>query len=779
MTQTKAAPSKPGLFSSLLGGDKARLEKARLEAFLAAVPGEYCGWAPDGSLAYSEGFCRALGLDAITRLQDIQNTLFPSDAMALEGLFTELQESAKTFCVPVRNTNRSKTFKLCGTVGHDTTGTMTFHILWLEDVTEIASETKAREDSLNAAKTELDRMQAAMDQLPVPIWMRNGQGDIFWCNRAYALALDTTTASIIKDQKEFPQSIKSPTARKPGGTQQKPAGKALALAALESGKAETTRAHVILAGTRRLLQITEQPMSALSLSIGIANDITRVEELETEQRRNTAANKELLEHLGSAIAIFDADQRIEFFNSAFAQLWQLEDTWLNAKPKLGDIMEKLRETRKLPEQADFKHFRQSWTAMFTSLITAHEDMLYLPDGRALRRLAIPHPMGGLMMIFEDVTGRLELESSYNTLIAVQRETLDNLTEGVAVFGSDGRLKLWNPSFVRLWDLNPEDVDGYPHVTLIVEKIRDFFPADDWVQQKEGLIALAIGRQEREGRLNRTDQSLIDYATMPLPDGGVLLTFVDVTGSVRMETALRERNAALEAAERVKLDFLANVSYQLRTPLNAIMGFAEILHKQFFGPLNEKQIEYTTGLQDASGRLVSLIDDILDLSTIEAGYMEMDRQPLDAAKMLQDLDGLVRDWAGTRQIILKTETGANLPAVMADERRIKQAMINLIRNAISFTPAGGTIMLRGDVAGPDRLVLSVTDTGPGIDLSDQERIFEPFERAGNTASGVASDGRGAGLGLTLVRNIVQLHDGNIEMTSTPGKGTEVRILLPVA
>lgn len=769
MVLAKTPPKKPGMFSSLLGADRLRAEKARLEAFLAAFPGEYCGWDPDGTLAYSEGFCGMLGVDHISTLHDIQARLSPSDAMALEGMFTRLQSNGENFCMNVRTADRTKSLKLCGTRGTDTENLATFHILWLEDITAAANESRRQEETLAHSAKELARLQLALDVLPVPLWMRDSKTDLAWCNRAYAAALEITAASVVAEQKELPQSSKkSPTA-------QRPAGRALAQTAFDTMERQVTQAHIVLSGARRLLQIQEIPLTGLGMTLGMAEDLTRQEELETVQRRHSTANKELLEHLGSAIAIFNADQKIEFFNSAFAQLWHLEDRWLNTAPKLGDIMEKLRETRHLPEQADFRKFKQSWLNMFTGLIAVHEEMLYLPDGRALRMLVIPHPLGGLMMTFEDVTSSLELESSYNTLIAVQKETLDNLAEGVAVYGSDGRIKLWNPPFASLWNLNPEDLSGDPHITRIVDKMKPYFSEAEWPKRRDFLIGLGIGRNTSEGRITRKDNMMIDYATVPLPDGGVLVAQSDVTDSVQVENALRERNTALETAERLKLDFLANVSYQLRTPLNAIMGFAEILDKQYFGPLNTKQLEYTSGLHEAGSRLVSLIDDILDLSTIEAGYMELDMSPVDIDRMLKDLEGLVRDWAGTRKVMVRMDIPDSIGTITADLRRLKQVMINLARNSIAFTPEGGTITLSAKREN-DFINIAVIDTGSGIDTEDQGRIFEPFERLSIKGDGVI-DNRGAGLGLSLVKNIVELHQGQVSLQSTLGKGTTVSIRLP--
>lgn len=755
----------PGLFAPLFGGGKAARDLARLEAFLAAVPGDYCGFGADGTMAYSDGFCGALGLTAIGGIADIQNALTPADAAALEAMFTRLHDHGTAFALAVRTADNNHVLRLSGRRGSDRSGAERFDILWLEDITVQAQQESQHKSMRLVAEEEREKLRAILDHQPVPLWMRDTRTAIIWCNRAYARILDSSPATVIAEQKELPFK----TAKKTPG--QKIPGKALAQAALDGGAPETAQAHIIAAGQRCLMAVQEIPLAGGLGTLGMAVDITRQEELETEQKRNTASHKELLEQLGTAIAIFDAQQKLEFFNSAFAQLWSLEDQYLNAGPKLGDLMEKLRENRRLPEQADFRKFKQSWLNMFTGLITPHEDMLYLPSGRALRMLTVPHPMGGLMMTFEDVTSRLELESSYNTLIAVQKETLDNLTEGVAVYGGDGRLKLWNPAWARLWGLHPEDLADQPHINRIVEKMKGRFAPEVWESRRAELIAHSIDRRTRDGRIEYHGDKLIAYSTVPLPDGGVLVTHVDVTDSAKVENALREKNAALQTAERLKLDFLANVSYQLRTPLNAIMGFTEILSNEYFGTLNPRQKEYTASMHDAGERLVSLINNILDLSTIEAGYMELEIVPIDVHKMLLNLQDLTREWARKEKIEVKLLSTPAVGTVQADERRLKQVLLNLIRNAIAFSPAGGHITLTA-TRSDSGVMIAVSDTGPGIAKEDQERVFEPFERAqGGTGT------RGAGLGLTLVKNIVEMHKGSVALESEEGKGTTVMISLP--
>lgn len=749
------------MLAPLTGADQLVLEKARLEAFLNAFPGEYCGFHEDGSVAYSDGFCALLGLLAVKSIEDVQAVLETGDAAALEGQYFKLEQEGKSFSLKVRLEGGKKTLRLRGAMGFAADGRDRFRILWVEDVSDeddaLVQIRRAREN----AEKQLVLTQGGLDALPLPVWLRNGTQDLIWSNAAYATMLGTGVRDVLDGQVEITLSQKDQS-RTP---------RDMARDAVLEGKPQVARAHVVVGGKRRWLELQEMPLPGTHNTLGFARDITREEEIQSELDRHRAANKSLLEQLRSAIAIFSADQGLEFFNTAFAAQWGLEEQWLNTRPKLGDILEKLRETRRLPEQADFRKYKQGWLDLFTRLIDPHEDMLYLPDGGAVRMLVVPHPMGGLMMTFEDVTSRLALESSYNTLIAVQKETLDNLAEGVVVYGGDGRVKLWNPCFASLWKLNPEDLEGGPHISKIVERAAGFFDESEWQDVRKSLIAQALERNQSEGKLIRTDNIHLRYATMPLPDGGVMVSYYDISDASRVENALREKNAALEAAEQLKTDFLANVSYQLRTPLNAIMGFSEILDNQYFGPLNDRQKEYTAGIHEAGDRLVGLIDDILDLSTIEAGYLELKKEAVAIKPLLENLYDLTLSWAKKRKLDIKLSCPENTGFVQADSQRLKQALLNLIRNAINFTPEGGKISISAEKSG-DGVKIDIVDSGIGISPDDLKRVFLPFERIAAGRNNVGN--AGAGLGLTLVKNIIELHGGTIAISSRENEGTAVTV-----
>ncbi len=244
-------------------------------------------------------------------------------------------------------------------------------------------------------------------------------------------------------------------------------------------------------------------------------------------------------------------------------------------------------------------------------------------------------------------------------------------------------------------------------------------------------------------------------------------------NARLFREIAEKSRQLEAASRHKSEFLANMSHELRTPLNAIIGFSEVLAQGMFGAINEKQTEYLHDILESGRHLLSLINDILDLSKIEAGRMELEASEFDFPQAIQNAVTLVRERALRRDIALHHVIDDRVADIRADERKIKQVLLNLLSNAIKFTPEGGKIDVL--VALGDGLVeVSVTDTGVGIAAEDQETVFEEFRQVGT----VDKKAEGTGLGLALSRKFVELHGGTIWVTSAVGIGSTFTFRLPV-
>ncbi len=737
-------------------------ELINLEAINTTVTDNVCAFGADGIVHLSPGFLPLFGRQRLSQPEQLAESVIEEQRAALADAIHGLSDAGEQFTRVVTNTDGRK-IEISGHRATVRPGQPALFVLRARDVT-LEREATLREKALREETlAELAAWKTRFDFLPTPIWLRREDLSLSWINRAAAAALELEPEMALRAQRElFAGSLGDD-------------GRWLAEQSQLDAAPRNEMAHAIVAGQRRFYAVTEVPLGQKDAAfIGFAVDMTRLEEREAELKRHIVGNKAVLERLGAAISIYGADQRLKFYNQAYLDLWGLQDSFLRNEPYFVEVLEELRSSRRISEHADFKSFRQEQQRLFTSLIEPMEELQHLPDGRILRTLSTPHPFGGLMFVYEDVSRGFELETSYNTLLAVQRETLNNLAEGICVYGSDGRLKLFNPAFASIWNLEIESLQNQPHATDVQQRLRPFFNVSDeeWPALHSNMVAIAIDRNPRSGRLERADGSVLDYSGLPLPDGAVLHSFLDISDSVRVEQALRESNDALEAADRLKSEFIANITYQLRTPLTAIMGFAEILQNQYFGTLNPRQSEYCNSILEAGQRLITLINDILELATIEAGYMNLDRSEMAIAPLLQGVADVVADWARQEDLELEIAVADDIGSISIDERRIRQALFNLLSNAIKFTPPGGRVKLMAERSDSE-LILTVSDNGIGISAADQARIFKRFERA-NIRTGQA----GAGLGLSVVKSIIEMHGGRVEIDSAPNRGSTIKCFLPL-
>jgi signal transduction histidine kinase len=735
---------------------KLEAEKAFHSAVAALGEEQAIIWpyTEDGETA-SDGLAALLGVPADTAnwLEALRSTLSEADSDALEKAVDGLRHQRREFDLTVRTPDGGRIFSLRGDCV--VAGAMGAAVL-------LIGERTADIKQIDRLQSESQALHRVLDALPVPVWVRDNTLGLKYANQAYREAVEADGG--IRDE-DLPELVASgrPT----------DSGQALARRAQTEKSAQSEQRHIVVDGARRWVEVVETPFGNSDELAGFAIDITNVEEVQTELSRHIAGHEVILQNLGTAIALYGPDQRLQFFNNAFLQLWGLDEAWLRTSPPMGEVLEGLRESRRLPEHANFPSFKQEQLALFTTLMDPLEETLHLPDDKTLRWVAIPHPFGGLLMLWEDVTDAVALERNYYTLIAVQRETLDNLYEGVAVIGANGRLKLSNPAFGSMWEIPAQELDNEPHISEIVDRMAELLhPVDDWMEEKERLIGTLTAREPNTGRIERSDNSVLDFATVPLPDGAVLLSYLDVTAAINMERALRERNEALETADRLKSEFIANVSYELRTPLNTIIGFTEILAGQYFGDLNDRQTEYAAGILESSNRLLLLIDDILDLATIEAGHMSLELDSIDLNTVLTSVLGLVRERARQKSIDLACECPDDIGSIVADERRLKQALFNILSNAVKFTPDNGEIVLSAKRDNGE-IILTTRDSGIGISAEDQERVFGKFERGSNPEARRS----GAGLGLSLVKSFVELHGGSVVLESAADEGTKVICTLP--
>jgi signal transduction histidine kinase len=628
-------------------------------------------------------------------------------------------------------------------------------IVRLRDVSGIEREMLDLKSSGERLKGDLALMRGLIDTLPAPVWARDRDGRLVFVNAAYARAVEAADAgdAVAREIELIDRGGRVEVER-----------------ARMATEAYAGRLPAIVRGERRMFDIVDVPNG--SGSAGIAIDRTEADIMRAELGRMIEAHRRVLDQLATGVAIFNVDRKLAFYNNGFRSLFDLDPALLDQAPTDAAVLDRLRADHKLPEQQNFRQWKQELYEAYRA-IEPQEHMWHLPDGRTLRVVTTPNPEGGVTYLYDDVTERLDLHRRYDALIKVQSETLDNLAEAVAVFGPDGRVRLHNPVFQRMWKLSSEALDQHPHVESVAAWCQALHDDNALWRDLRGAVTAIDSREPIAARIERRDGTMIDMTTMPLPDGATLVTFQDVTDSVNVERVLREKNEALEAADAIKIDFVHHVSYELRSPLTNIIGFANLLGDPAFGALNGKQREYLGYITTSTNALLAIINNILDLATIDAGAMTLNLGEVDIRACMEAAAEGVQDRLVKNDIHLDISAVANIGSFVADDRRLRQVLFNLLSNAVGFSPAGGAVTLSAERR-PEAVAFTVIDQGPGIPPEQQDKVFDWFETDPN-----GSQHRGPGLGLTLVRSFVELHGGSVTIESKPGKGTVVTCLFPMS
>src|ERR1700682_2553074 len=517
---------------------------------------------------------------------------------------------------------------------------------------------------------ENEILRAFLAAAPWPIWAKRAKGGLSYANAAYARATEATSVAggIDRDLELLDSSDRNDMDR-----------------ALNDNAAFTARLPIVVGGERRIYDV-----HALNLgdgSAGIAIDASEATALRAALVRMAEAHRRTLDQLSSGVAVFDVQRRLAFYNDSYRRLWDLDRAFLDSNPDDSSVLDRLRAARKVPEQPDFRAWKAKLHEAYRA-VEPEKDTWYLPDGRAVSVVTTPNPEGGVTYLFDDVTESLDLARRFDGLIRVQRETLDNLTEAVAVFGSNGRAQLFNPAFARMWKLSPEALREEPHIETVEAWCTPLFDdANTWRTLREAVTAIE-NRVEVPLKLERKDGSVLDCMTMPLPDGATMLTFQDITDTENVERALRERNEALETADQMKVDFVHHVSYELRSPLTTIIGFAHFLSDPVTGPLMPKQAEYLGYITASTNALLAIINNILDLATIDAGAMSLNLGAIDIRKTIEAAAEGIQDRLATDRIQLKVDVDPNIGDFVGDERRVVQGLYNLLGKGGGISPQAG-------------------------------------------------------------------------------------------
>jgi signal transduction histidine kinase len=731
-------------------------------ALLEAAPARPLIVRPGQRIEVDAHLLRELGLRSAVRLDDLSASdggIGEDDLAALTAEVETARTSAGRVSLRVRARDSGRAFEVRGGPAPppEPAGTL---LLWFFD-TSTGEEERAKL-ALRLRQTEgaLDSLTHLIEAAPFPMWYRGPDLKLGLVNSAFVEAVEGRDASdVIARGAELIDDSESAMAG--------------ARKAVESGRIHARMQPAIIRGERRMLRIVNVPLPTGAVA-GFAIDVQDLEDARAELDRYMESQRELADRMTAGTAQFDADRNVSFFNRPFAVMTQLDPEWLGEQPEFDRVIERMRDNHRLPETRDFPAWKDERRAWFSSPEEVVEEEWMLPNGDHLRVVAQPLPDGGLRLFLEDRTEQLRLASARDTLLRVRAATFDNLFEAISVFASDGRLSLYNRRFIDDWELGEEWLTEHPRVDELVPAMaKKLVNPTAAAQIREMVRQTTNERTTSTGRMAMTDGRHFQFAAVPLPDGNALFTMVDVTDSTRIEAALRERATALEEADRVKTDFVANMSYELRTPLTSIGGFAELLAGGYAGKLGTKATDYVAAILESVSRLSKLIDDVLDLTTGDARGVVLERERVDVAGLCRAAVESARVRGEEKGQKLETEVSASAGFVFGDARRLRESVEHVLDNAIAYTDRKGRIQLTAD-GDKKKAVITISDNGSGIDSEDLPRVFNRFDRV--VEAGVRGEAA-VGLGLPLTRQFIEAHGGTIALESAKGKGTTVTLTIP--
>ena len=630
--------------------------------------------------------------------------------ISVEHLRKELDVSGRVLRLVDHNTNEEKKIIL---------------ICCLDLTNQVSSEQQNKKEN-KVLLSENEMLNEIVNEMPLVVWGRNSQGVVNYCNDLYADALNVTKKRILAENIEFFNSEKVNLFE-------------MSKKAIETQKKQTLKTPMVINGNRRFLELAESPVANSRNTIGYALDITDLYILEDTLKKTLKGNQDILDALSIPIALFDDNKRLNFYNFAYQQLFDFEKRFLDLSPTLSDLLDDLRARRKMQEYADFRAHKKERETLFNNLLSPIEEVSYLPDGKALRICITPYPLGGVLFIFENITNQLDLERDVNTLLAVQKTTLDHLDEGILVIGNNGKLQLMNPAISKIWGVDlkegKEGVLFRDWLLLVKKNFADVKQYNCW----EGDLSNKFSqRVPFADRLYLEKGKVIEWFYVPLPDGSHMIGFKDVSDKWLHEQNLKARNLNLELTQKLKSDYVQEMGLELSPPIDDILGFSNTLRQELFGELNEKQLDYCEMIHDHANKLKTLLNDVLESIQLDHDHIMINFKKVAFDSFFENLEAVMLKKCNDAGVELSIHKKLLRKSIDADENRLSKAILGLISHFIRNTSRGEEISLEATIEKKDLKIVMMSPNQEG-------------RQAVNSLN----------LGKSMAKLIIERHNGNLE------------------
>ena len=616
----------------------------------------------------------------------------------------------------------------------------TSYIMFLLPISKITENLQAEQKKSKALLKKISALQHYCDVLPIPFWCRDDKQNFIFTNKAYKDLTEGGTNELIhKTKAHF-----------------------LAQSALLHKNTQSLEATSICHGKRYDFKIHEMAFNDdndMVFTVGYAVDISEFCDLRQKYNHTQTGQRDILGHLCVALILFDERKNILFYNQAFLDLWGLNNTDLQAHSDHPSLLELLRSKRLLPEQRDIKQWRHTQFASYTDSKTLYKDRWHLPDGRIIAMTSTGYGNGNVVSFYEDITKHFTLERVLENSVKNLQETLDSLDAQIALFDVNCKLKVFNKGMNYLAsNLLQHGI----HLSKMAEILQNHHDISTFCYRLIDMTQEAfLTKDICEIVKDKTQKTYYLHAER-LESGDILMTFRDISAQTHYEDVLSARTEALAELSHIREMLFRQISFQLREPMTVISGFSEVLHREMFGTLNQKQAEYVGDIRKASGRILELIDNLADLVRLDGDDETLRKgfSSLDLDKIIKSAISCVHSHIEDKNIAIDYHISSPYIKIYGDFSALRQVFIQILLNSIQASPKNSVISLK-IFQKEEKNIISIKDEGCGL---SQEII--DYIQTGHYPDLLK------GYGLRYIKRMCALHHIDFKFLVDNHKGTDI-------